>query len=211
MGSSFALPPVLLKVLLICGILAALIYIVTDVIASLVRPGYNFVTTTANLLIAHGSPTRSFVLPLNVLAHLLLLGFALGVWFAAGDIWVFRVMACLLAANAILSLLAGLVFPWHPGDAMDTDTNKANLALMASSVVVLFLAVVLGIFANHNWMRGFTIGLIALFLVLAVYSVLRFRLAAGAPPQTLIGVQERTMFYGELIWLILQAAVLIPK
>jgi hypothetical protein len=118
-------------------------------------------------------------------------------------------MACLLAANALLSLLAGLVFPWHPEDPMTTSANKANLALMAGSVVVLLLAVILGIFANTGWMRYFSAGLIALFLVLAVYSFLRTGLATGAPPQPLIGVQERTMFFSELLWLSLQAVVLL--
>ncbi len=211
MESSFALSHTSIKVLLICGILAAAIYILTDVIAGLVSPGYNFATTTTNQLIAHGSPTRVFVLPLNILAHLLLLACALGVWFAAGDNWGFRVMACLLAANAILSLSAGAFFPWHPDDPMTTSGNKANLALMASGVVVLLLAVIVGIFANHNWMRYFSLGLIVTFVVLAAYSILRTKLAVGEPPQTLVGVQERTMFYSELLWLILQVAVLLPK
>jgi hypothetical protein len=85
MESSSALSPNVLKSLLACGILSAVIYIGTDVIAGLLRPGYNFITTTANLLVASGSPTRTFVLPLNILAHLLLLAFAAGTWFSAGD------------------------------------------------------------------------------------------------------------------------------
>ena len=47
------------KALLACGILASLTYVVTDIIASLRYPGYNFIDQTISELFAIGVPTSS--------------------------------------------------------------------------------------------------------------------------------------------------------
>jgi hypothetical protein len=84
-----------------------------------------------------------------------------------------------------------------------------NVIFMGTSVVLFFLALCFGVAANHNWFRYFTIGLMLVFLVVDIIATRGTEFALGGAPRPLVGVQERTMFYGEMIWLTLQAVVLL--
>jgi hypothetical protein len=209
MKASVGLPDGLQKVLLSCGILAALIYAGSDIIAGLATPGYNFATNSASLLTAFGAGTRPYVVGLGIAADILLIAFAVGAWFSAGHNWALRVTAALLAGNALFTLIAVIFFPMHTAQAMNAYANKMNVIFMAISVVLFFLAVCFGAVAFHNWFRYFSIGLIVYFFVADIAATwgLRPTLGGGVPP--LVGVQERAMIYGELLWLVLLAIVLL--
>lgn len=197
------------KILLSCGIIAALLYGGTDIIAGLTKPGYRFDTQSASILSAFGTTTRPYVLPLNVTANILLIAFAMGVWFSADHNWVMRVTAGLLAGNVVFATIAVLFFPMHPDEAMNTYANKLNVIFMGISVLLFFLAIGFGAAANHNWFRYFSIGIILIFFVVDILATWGLKPALGGAPGPLVGVQERSMIYGELLWLVLQAIVLL--
>ena len=208
--TSVGLPKILQKVLLSCGIIAALLYGGTDMIAGLATPGYNFATMSASILSSFGTTTRPYMLPLSIVADFLLIAFAVGVWFSANHNWAMRVTAGLLAGNAVFTLIATIFFPINPGEAMNTYANKMNVTLMATSVVLFFLAICFGAVANHNWFRYFSIGIIVFLFAGDIFATWGLKPALGGgsfPP--VVGVQERTMIYGELLWLSLQAIVLL--
>jgi hypothetical protein len=199
----------LLKVLLACGILAALLYAGTDIVTGLLKPGYRFDSQSASILSAFGAATRPFVLSFNLTADILLIAFALGAWFSTDHNWVLRIMAGLLAGNAVLSMVAVAFFPMHIDEALNTVANTMNVILMAASVLLFFLAVGFGAAANKNWFRYFSIGLILVFFVVDILATLGTKPTLGGHPGPLVGIQERTMIYGELLWLALQAIVLL--
>lgn len=209
MDTSVGLPPALLKVLLSCGIIAALLGIGTDMIAGMIKPGYRFDTQSASILHAFGSPTRPYVLPFLIASQILMIAFAVGVWFAADQNWVMRVTAGLIAGNAVFAMTALLFFPMHPGEAMNTDANKLNVVFMGISVLLFFLAIGFGAAANRNWFRYFSIGIILMFFVVDILALRGVRPALGGAPGPLVGIQERAMGYGDLIWLAFQAIVLL--
>src|SRR5512135_1746368 len=134
-------PVLLQKILLICGIVYALLTLGTDVVAGLLTKGYRFDTQTANTFGGIGTATRPFVLPIYIAAGLLLIAFAIGVWFAVERNWALRLMASLLVVNAILTMVAVAFFPFHPFEAGNAPVNRVNLILMATGVVVFVLAV----------------------------------------------------------------------
>jgi hypothetical protein len=209
MATTAALPAVIQKVLLACGILFALLYAGTDIAAGLLSKGYRFDSQSASLLSAFGAATRPFVLPLNITADILLIAFALGVWFSADRNWMLRVMACLLAGNALFSLLAVAFFPLHPGEPANSPANTLNLIPMAVGMVAFLLAIGFGAAGNHGWFRYFSIAVLVAFLVLTILGLYVFPRMAAGQPVSRVGSQERTMFYTELIWLALQAVVLL--
>ena len=209
MATSAALPAVIQKVLLACGILFALLYAGTDIAAGLLSKGYRFDSQSASLLSAFGAATRPYVLPLNITADILLIAFALGVWFSADRNWILRLMASLLAANALFSLLAVAFFPLHPGEPANSPANTMNLIPMAAGMVTFLLAIGFGAAGNHGWFRTFSIGVLVAFLVLTILGLYVFPRMAAGQPVSRVGIQERTMFYTELIWLALQAVVLL--
>ena len=209
METSVGLPNTLQKVLLACGILAALLYIGTDILAGLRSKGYHFDSQSASLLSALGAATRPYVLALNIVAGVLLIAFSLGVWFSADRNWILRIMACLLAGNAIFSMISLVFFPLHPGEPVNSPANTLNTIFMAVGVFLLLFAIGFGAAGNHNWFRYLSIGILLVFLVLTILGMVVFPRMAAGQPVSRVGTQERTMFYSELLWLALQALVLL--
>jgi len=209
METSVGLSTVLHKVLLSCGIIAAVLGAVTDIVAGLMKPGYRSDTQSASILSAFGITTRPYVLPFIVTANTLMIAFAVGVWFSADHNWVMRVTAGLIAGNAVFATIAFLFFPMHPDEAMNTYANRLNVIFMGISVLLFFLAIGFGAAANHTWFRYFSIGMILIFFVVDILALRGVKPALGGAPGPLVGVQERTMMYGDLLWLALQAVVLL--
>src|SRR5678815_5056840 len=64
--------------LLICGILAAFAYVVTDLLGALRYPGYNFTSQGVSELMAVGAPTKDLVNSIFVVYGALAVAFAVG-------------------------------------------------------------------------------------------------------------------------------------
>jgi hypothetical protein len=209
METSVGLPNMLQKALLTCGVLAALLYIGSDILVGLQSKGYHFDSQSASVLSAIGAATRPYVLVLNIAADILLIAFSLGVWFSADRNWVLHVMACLLAGNALFVIIAVIFFPLHPGEPVNSPANTLNTVIMAVSVFLLLFAIGFGAAGNHNWFRYFSIGILVVFLMLTILGIYVFPQVASGQPVSRIGIQERTMIYAEMLWLALQAVVLL--
>lgn len=202
-GLSNAVP----RVLLICGILVPVLTVATDIAAGLLTPGYHFVSQSASVLSARGATVRPLVVVLNLAGGALLIAFAVGVWLAAQGNWALRTMACLLAANALFAMLVVAYYPLHSEVSTNAPANVPNAVLMGLSVLFFVLAMVFSAVGNDNWFRIVPIGILVAFALLAG---LRLGGVIGAPAdESLVGVQERTMIYTEMIWLALQALVLL--
>ncbi|HEX6306223.1 MAG TPA: DUF998 domain-containing protein [Anaerolineales bacterium] len=138
-----------------------------------------------------------------------MIAFAVGVWFSADHYWVLRVMACLLAGNAVFYMIAGVFFPLHSGEPVNTPANTLNTIFVAVSSFLFLLAIGLGAAGNHNWFRYYSIGTLLVFLVLTILGSYVFPQIATGQPASRVGIQERTMIYAEMLWLTLQAVVLL--
>ena len=201
------LPNTIEKFLLACGIFASLLYVGTDILAGLLKKSYRFDSQSGSVLSAFGTTTRPFVLPLMLIAYILFFAFAVGVWFSADRNLAMRVTAGLLAGYTVFSILAIALFPAHLDEAVNTRANTMNVIISAGGVLFFLLAIGFGVSANRDWFRYYSIGTLLVFLVLAI-----FRLSGVFPVpsgKSLVGVQERTMMYGELLWLVLQAIILL--
>jgi hypothetical protein len=209
MGTSFGLPDTALKVLLVCGIIASLLYVGTDMLAGLLKSGYRFDSQSASVLSAFGTTTRPYVLPLNILVCILMVAFAVGVWLSPGHNWLLRVVACLLAGNAILTMVAVTFFPVHLDQAFNTNPNEINVILMMIGLLLFILAIGFGAAANQNWFRYFSIGTILLFFGAYVLVTRGTTPVLFGEPGPAVGIQERSMYYIELLWLSLQAIILL--
>ena len=62
------------KILLICGIVSSVWYVVTDVIGTLRYPGYSYADQWFSELTAQRAPTRDFMVALNGIPYTLLVG-----------------------------------------------------------------------------------------------------------------------------------------
>jgi len=206
METSFGLSNGLIRNLLTCGIIAAFLYETADFLGIFLLTGYNFISDTAGLTTAPGAFSRPFVLAVSILADLVLIGFAVGVWLTGAGNWAQRVMAVFITANALFALAGLAFFPMHPEEAVTSQANRLNTVVMAMSMFSFVLAIIFGIPANHNWLRYVSLAIILFFLVATVIGLVLPR-----PHGPTTGIQERTMIIFYLAWLIMQSLVLLTK
>ena len=84
------------SILLGCGVVGPLLKVGTDILAGCMWIGYRFTSRSISDLSAIGAPTRALVVPLDIVADLLLIAFAMGVWRLAGGNRRHRLMAVMI-------------------------------------------------------------------------------------------------------------------
>lgn len=192
------LPGTLQKILLGCGILASLVKVGTDLLAGLTTKGYSFALHSISNLSALGAPTRSFVLPLDLIYDLLMIAFSVAVWQLAGPSVLMRIAAVLIAANALISGAVEAFLPMRLGQAPGT----LHVVLMATAMFAFVGAIALGGAGSSGWLRYLSYSILLAFIILtAVGLIFPAKNAAGKPVAT-IGTQERTMVAAYLLWVI---------
>ena len=205
----YLIPEILRRLLLFCGMAAAILTIATDIVAGLCTNNYHFLSQSANLLSAARAPTRPYVLPLNLTANVLMIAFSLGLWFSPHPHWAMRVTAGLILASALLSSVAAAFFPIHPELSYKDYPNNINVIVMGVGVLCFFLAIIFSVIGHNNWFRYFSIGLLVLFLLEDIIATRGTQPSLDGSPGPLVGLQERTMIYGEMFWMALQALLLL--
>lgn len=194
------------KILLSCGILAPLLYMGKDLLAGKLLKGYSFSAQSMSELGAAGSPTRSHVVILTLVASSFLIAFGFGVWQAAATAILPRVVSGLILGNAIAGLIATLFFPNCFG--VRPEFGTLGVLLMFVSVLCFVLSMIFGAVAFQGWMLILSIAIPVVYLFLAI---LRFSTADSSTEgaANLIGVQERTMAYSFLVWVMALAIYLL--
>lgn len=200
-----------LSSLLACGILASILKVATDWVAGRRWRGYDFVAQSISHLSAIGSPTRSLVLPLDLLYDVLMVAFAVGIWSLAVEDLLMRISAVLIAGNVIISFFVILFLPMQINQGGSPSASTPHVALMATAMFFFLFAIGFGGAASDDWFRCYSFGTLLAYILLAVA-----RFLVPSPPSTKakVGAQERTMVVGYLLWVvalaIYQASLVTP-
>lgn len=195
--------------LLLGGIAAALVYVLTDIGAGLASPGYAFADQAVSELFAIGAPTSRVVVVLFSLSSLLLLAFAYGVWLSAAGDKRIRVLATMFACSASVGLTLWLVFPMHMRGAEKSFTDTMHLVLATNPFVMLTLVVAMSAF--EGWFRWCTLATTLGMLLLAMLAF-RHAAALGADlPTPGLGLAERASQYLYLLWQVGLSVILLQR
>ncbi len=179
-----------LQAALLCGVLAPPLYLSTDRLAGRLLNGYSFASQSMSELSAAGSPTRSLVVSLNLVAALLMIAFGGGVWRAGDQAILSHITGGLLIANAVLGLIATLFFPTRFGER--PAFGSPGVIIMFLSVVCFVLAMLFGAVALGGWLRVLSIAIPASYVLLAVLRSATADSSSAGQAASLIGAQERT-------------------
>jgi hypothetical membrane protein len=143
------------KYLLVCGVLAPLVYVGAVILGGLLRPGYRHVAHAVSELIAAGAPNRLLLNPLFTLYDLLLAAFGAGLVLAVKvspeqngkrcGAW----GALALVVAGMLGVLMNLFFPQDPGGPPVTVTGMVHVVLAG----VLSLGTMLAMLCTGLWLR----------------------------------------------------------
>jgi len=141
--------------LLLCGVLAPLVYVGTVILGGLLRPGYSHISHAISELIAAGAPNTTLLIPLFTLYDILLAGFGAGLLLAVmarpeqngrrSGAW----GALTLIVAGILGVLMNLFFPQDPGGPPVTFAGTVHVALAG----VLSLGTMLAMLCTGLWLR----------------------------------------------------------
>ncbi len=198
------------KALLVCGMLASLIWMGTDIVAALRYEGYNYPFDPISGLSTLDSPVRSLASSLVILYAVLKIPFAAGVWMIAGRKRALRIVAIFLMASGFIDLAASF-FPWNPGEDLRTLTNMMHSILAGGLTGLLFLlAIGIGASADGAWFRFYSYGTLLVIIVSGgIMALLNNIQIEGSLPPPWFGLMERINAYGFMLWMLALAAILL--
>ena len=137
------------KLLMLCGVFAAVIYVGTVILGGLLRPGYSHISMAISELVADGAPNRPLLSSHFLLYNALLSMFGIGLLLKANKQSRGRISS--IVGSLALTLLVGLagilmelVFPQDPGGIPTTFAGTmhivmASVASLGTMVAVLML------------------------------------------------------------------------
>jgi hypothetical protein len=200
------------KALLVCGILASLLYVGTDILAAMRWEGYSYTAQTVSETFAIGAPTRPLVVLRGLAYSVLVIAFGLGVRGSAGRKSALRVAGGLLVGLGVVDLV-GPFTPMHLREVLAAGggTLSDTLHIILASVDVLFILLIIGFGATASGKR-FRLYSIGTILVLVVFGALAGldgpRISANMPTPW-VGVTERISIFGFMLWLMVLAVALL--
>ena len=195
--------------LLACGIAGAALYPLADIFASTRYPGFSYRDQAVSELFAIGSPTSAIVVPLFSISSALLLLFAIGIWMSANDRRWVRLIAVMMALNAIDALALWNFFPMHMRGSQPTFTDTMHGALAIDPF--LLAAIVLAAIAFHGRFRVYTIATIVFTSALAVMGFSYVSAVVANQPTPWMGASERAAQYATNIWYAMLAVLLLRQ
>lgn len=195
------------KILLACGILAALLYVGSDILAAARWQGYSYTAQSVSELRAIGAPTRSFLVPVLSVYALLEIAFSAGVWAVANQKRALQVAGGLLLALGALDLV-GMFMPLNLSQTVDAQANVVHIWATVATVLLLLLTMAFGAKAGGKWFRFYTVATILVFLVTGALAFGEIPRIAANLPTPWLGVRERINIYSYMLWLAVFAVVL---
>ena len=193
------------KILLICGIVSSVWYVVTDVIGTLRYPGYSYADQWFSELTAEGAPTRDFMVALNGIPYTLLVSaFAEGVRTSAAPKRAARITAAMLLVYAAFGFAGGVLFPMKPREALAAGegTLRNTMHIPATAVMSLFIVLAVGIGSTllAKRFQYYSYAMIAILLVFGALTSLQAGRIATNEPTPWMGIEERMNSYGIMLW-----------
>ena len=196
------------KVLVLCGILAPVVYILTVILGGVIRPGYSHVTQAVSDLIATEAPNKSLLDPLFALYNLLTVAFGIGLFlYVRSDHQNHRKMvgalgAIILVAEGLFGFIT-LFFP-EPAGGMTTaisSTGTMHIVFASlSSLTTMLTILLMGFwFKNNQTLHGY--GLYSFISVAVVFISGGFAAFSVATQSPVAGLVERITIGGFLQWL----------
>ena len=194
---------------LVSAIPGALLYPLTDVIASIRYPGFSYRDQAVSELFAIGAPTSGLVVPMFSLSSALLLLFSIGIWMSANGRRIVRALAIMMALNALDALILWNFFPMHMRGQQPTFTDTMH-GLLAIDPFLL-AGTVLAAVAFKGRLRVYTIATMlfsTLVILLSISSIVDFM---ANRPTPWMGVRERAGQYATNLWYAVLAISLLRQ
>ena len=209
-GSAAAHPSIIRKVLLICGILSSLLYVVATFLGAKRWEGYSSTSQSVSELIGIDAPSAPLVIPLFIVYDILIFAFGLGIWRSAGQKRALRIAAVLIVGKEILGLAATLFAPIHLRGVEGTLTDTMHIIFTGvSTLLCMFPAMGFAAAAFGKRFRLYSIGTMVVFLLFGALAGLDSPCMVANLPTPWLGVWERINIFGYMLWIVALAFALL--
>ena len=197
---------VLLKVLLACGVISSLVYVVTDMLASSRWEGYDWTARMVSDLLAVSAPTRSFIVVPMLMYNLLMVAFGIGVWLQGWN-RPLRVAGLLFIVYGVASMLGLFVFPLnYEAEGAGATMHMVNTFLL---ILLMFLFIGFAAAGSGRAFRLYSILTVAVILAGAILSGMQIPRIEADLPTPGLGLFERLNIYSMLMWVAVFAVSLL--
>jgi Protein of unknown function (DUF998) len=203
------------KVLLVCGLLASLLYVGATVVGALQwNGGYDWITRSVSELFALDAPSRPLVATAFLVYGVLMIAFGVGVWISAGQQRSLRILAGLLVGYALIGLTGPLFFSMHTmvrggGVQAMQASDVMHIILTATMVLLILVSIGVGATAFGTPFRLYSIGTILVVLVFGALAGLQSGQMAANLPTPWMGVEERLNIFAYMLWVVVLAIGLL--
>ena len=198
------------RLLLNCGVLAALLYIAMNIFTPFLYKEYNWITQTVSELSAVDAPTRPLWFPLGIVYTLLVAAFGWGVFRSANGKRSLRIVGVLMIVNG----LAGLAWsPMHQREVLaaggGTFTDTWHIVMSVITVLLMFFSIGFGAAAFGKGFRIYSIVTILIFIVVGILTFLKAPNLDKNLPTPFIGLWERINIAAFMIWMLVLSIILL--
>lgn len=196
--------------LITLGIISSILYIITDIVASVMWRDYSRTSQTVSELIGVDAPTRLYVAILFTIYDLLVYAYGVGIFFASGSKRALKIAAILIIAKEILGLAATLFFPIHLRGVEGNFSDTMHGILTAAGVFLcMFPAMIAGAVSFKGTFRIYSIVTMILFVVFGILAGADQPKYALNMPTPMMGVWERINIYGYMVWIVVLSIMLL--
>ena len=194
--------------LLVCGIIASLLYAAMLAFIPPIWESYSSAAQTVSELSAVDAPTRSLWVPLGTLWTLLYALFGWGVWKASGRNGRLRIVGGMIIAHGTFGIFWP---PMHLRGTEPTLTDTLHIVWSIGTVLLMALAIGFAATALGKRFRLYSMATLLLFVVFGTLTGLDGPRIAANLPTPWIGVWERINIGVWLVWVVVLAIVLLRR
>lgn len=201
------------KLLCYGGILGPIVFLLNDVIGSIVTKGYNPIVNAVSELSQAGAENAVFSSVLFLIAAIMLIifGFGITLHFKFKQSKLLYLGGIDVIFLGVFSALSGTVFPMDPFGEEATFAGKMHIILTGLNIILVISAILMigiGLYKVKKWKSFGSYSMITV-VIMAIFGVLTSVLVTSNIE--LLGLFERITIYAYQSWMFVLAFILISK
>ncbi len=196
------------KILLLCGIISSLLYIGTDILASLLYEGYSYTSQQVSELSAIGAPTRQLWITMSFIWAPLVIAFGIGIFQLTSPKRFLRLTGVLLAIYGVIGLLWDFA-PMHQRGTVELADDIMHIIFAGAQVLLIILFITLGSGVDGIGFRIYSIVTIIALLFFGAWTSTQVSAIAEGQSTPWMGIIERVNVYLSMLWVLVFAVILL--